>query len=634
MTLTRRAPKVIPPNKFHRRRSTALRWTSLEIVGANLVGAFRRVAGAVAYELWMRQPEDLVREAVRVENNVEPSFTLPLDRARDVQILATNADFSAAIAGGGPVFGLEPIGWHFNSATALALSDAAALAPSAHAVWFYLRQGFNSFDGAGLSYVASIYSDSYAVTPGVEYTARASYRQIDFEANGFVRMRIEWLDADDATISFETTGNIAPDLDEFGWIEFAALVAAAPAQAAAARLRLEVYLPSQATDDLYSVFFAGASLVGSYSTIEADALFAFKAINARGVVSDFSEWLQPSGGARTLVVTDSAGNLNDWIPIDRRYDTIILTVTSGTYHLKSFKTCLSDCDDPMSEISRNIAREGDRLTLVLPIDSQDIVLHVNTESYVYPILWRGVDGAIDLGASFNLLAGTVHEFVVQDGYWHYKTPSTSAHVVTGVLALSHLPVGTSSTQVSAGNHSHSLAAHKTSHEPSGSDALTVDAAAATGSLRTLGSGSTQAAAGNHSHGASGLTGGQSSQVSRSTEQSVTGTTVTDVTDMSITLTTTGGKVFVLYKTVGAVNDAGVDGLFSLQEDGTEIDSMNVRSLGGSINGGSFAMSAIRSPASGSHTYKVRMSAGTGGYTVYDNYQGRATSRLTVIEFPH
>ncbi len=41
--------------------------------------------------------------------------------------------------------------------------------------------------------------------------------------------------------------------------------------------------------------------------------------------------------------------------------------------------------------------------------------------------------------------------------------------------------------------------HHASHEPGGSDAMAVDAAAATGSLRTLGTGATQAAAGDHTH---------------------------------------------------------------------------------------------------------------------------------------
>jgi len=42
--------------------------------------------------------------------------------------------------------------------------------------------------------------------------------------------------------------------------------------------------------------------------------------------------------------------------------------------------------------------------------------------------------------------------------------------------------------------------HATEHEPGGSDEMTVDATAGTGSLRTLGTGAQQAAAGNHTHG--------------------------------------------------------------------------------------------------------------------------------------
>lgn len=42
-------------------------------------------------------------------------------------------------------------------------------------------------------------------------------------------------------------------------------------------------------------------------------------------------------------------------------------------------------------------------------------------------------------------------------------------------------------------------AHKARHEPGGADAMTVDAAAVTGSLRTIGLGALQAAAGNHAH---------------------------------------------------------------------------------------------------------------------------------------
>jgi len=46
---------------------------------------------------------------------------------------------------------------------------------------------------------------------------------------------------------------------------------------------------------------------------------------------------------------------------------------------------------------------------------------------------------------------------------------------------------------------HHAQAHHAAHEPSGADAMAVDAAAATGSLRTLGTGATQAAVGSHAH---------------------------------------------------------------------------------------------------------------------------------------
>ena len=43
--------------------------------------------------------------------------------------------------------------------------------------------------------------------------------------------------------------------------------------------------------------------------------------------------------------------------------------------------------------------------------------------------------------------------------------------------------------------------HASAHQPGGADAMAVDAATSTGSLRTLGTGSTQGAAGNHTHAA-------------------------------------------------------------------------------------------------------------------------------------
>src|SRR5436853_4501415 len=57
------------------------------------------------------------------------------------------------------------------------------------------------------------------------------------------------------------------------------------------------------------------------------------------------------------------------------------------------------------------------------------------------------------------------------------------------------------------------AAHATTHQPGGTDAMAVDAIAGTGSLRTLGTASTAAAAGDHAHALTALTNiDQSAQV--------------------------------------------------------------------------------------------------------------------------
>jgi hypothetical protein len=71
------------------------------------------------------------------------------------------------------------------------------------------------------------------------------------------------------------------------------------------------------------------------------------------------------------------------------------------------------------------------------------------------------------------------------------------------LAIGWIPTGSSSSTVCIGNDSRlsdarTPTAHKTSHEPGGTDAMAVDATALTGSLRTLGTSATSACAGNDS----------------------------------------------------------------------------------------------------------------------------------------
>jgi hypothetical protein len=64
--------------------------------------------------------------------------------------------------------------------------------------------------------------------------------------------------------------------------------------------------------------------------------------------------------------------------------------------------------------------------------------------------------------------------------------------------------------------------HATAHQPGGGDAMAVDAAAATGSLRTLGTGALQAAAGNHAGGGADI----SARVTHNVDQSIPNNAVT------------------------------------------------------------------------------------------------------------
>ena len=97
----------------------------------------------------------------------------------------------------------------------------------------------------------------------------------------------------------------------------------------------------------------------------------------------------------------------------------------------------------------------------------------------------------------NARTPTAHAASHQPG----GTDALAVDAAAGTGSLRTL--GTAATQAAAGNDSRlsdarTPTSHAASHQPGGSDALAVDAAAGTGSLRTLGTGSTQAAAGNDS----------------------------------------------------------------------------------------------------------------------------------------
>jgi hypothetical protein len=83
-----------------------------------------------------------------------------------------------------------------------------------------------------------------------------------------------------------------------------------------------------------------------------------------------------------------------------------------------------------------------------------------------------------------------------------SAPSAPGTGLTNIYTVSGRPfyraAGGASTQLLILADVHAQA-HDSSHEPSGSDTMAVDQGAGVGSLRTLGTNSTQIAAGNHTH---------------------------------------------------------------------------------------------------------------------------------------
>ena len=81
-----------------------------------------------------------------------------------------------------------------------------------------------------------------------------------------------------------------------------------------------------------------------------------------------------------------------------------------------------------------------------------------------------------------------------DFYAAQPAPATGrTRVYVNTARWHYRPNGGSETKIAKSTHA-------TEHDAAGADVMAIDAAAATGSLRTLGTGALQAAAGNHTHG--------------------------------------------------------------------------------------------------------------------------------------
>lgn len=128
--------------------------------------------------------------------------------------------------------------------------------------------------------------------------------------------------------------------------------------------------------------------------------------------------------------------------------------------------------------------EGTNVTLTMTDDGPNDAMNVTIAA----------SGAAGAPSDADYLVGTANA-------------GLSAEIVVGTTPGGELG-GTWAAPTVDATHSgsaHHAQLHAASHEPGGGDAMTVDAVAATGSLRTLGAGAQQASAGNHSHAGAGHT---------------------------------------------------------------------------------------------------------------------------------
>lgn len=117
-----------------------------------------------------------------------------------------------------------------------------------------------------------------------------------------------------------------------------------------------------------------------------------------------------------------------------------------------------------------------------------------------------VDAAAATGSLRTLGAGAAQAAAGDHATTHASTTGKTAndhhnqahtHPAEGAVVVTH------ASTTGQGVNDHHARDHATTHQPGGADAMAVDAAVGTGSLRTLGTGALQAAVGSHIHGGGG-----------------------------------------------------------------------------------------------------------------------------------
>lgn len=152
-----------------------------------------------------------------------------------------------------------------------------------------------------------------------------------------------------------------------------------------------------------------------------------------------------------------------------------------------------------------------------------------------------------------------------------SAPGSGLTVIYTVSGKPHYRAGASGadTAFAVASDLHTQA-HESAHEPGGGDAMAVDAAAATGSLRTIGGGATQGAAGNHTHTISEDVVAEDNFVGDTSSVAVMYTAIANGVQQDETATAAVTETALLCA-VGYGHARGGSGDFDLLIDGTVVD---------------------------------------------------------------
>lgn len=284
---------------FTPRRVRGVYWERLEANGVNLVGLMHGVRGASSYELWQRAAGAEEGDISRYPGVLGNPFSLRLSQSFPTEMLGTARGFELPIVGDVPTLGAPIPEWLMGlTSPHWAVSDASSHPTGgSRALWFYRHPTVcpwgEDLGEFAMAIAVGVNQSGFEVTPGVSYTARAYYRQVEFKAGGAVRLRIEWNPQGSPGVTYTNGALIEPDLSNLGWVAFPDVTATAPEGALRARIILDVYMPGWDPADVYSVYFDRVSFIGDYPPLLVDSSYAYRAVFPDGSTSDYSEWLQP-----------------------------------------------------------------------------------------------------------------------------------------------------------------------------------------------------------------------------------------------------------------------------------------------------------------------------------------------------